>query len=357
MLLVSGANNHDWEWTTPSLERILDESGLFDVTVTFEPAKALASAEAVARYRVFLLDYNGPRWGEEAENVFLDAVRGGTGVSVVHAANNAFPGLDEYEKLVGLLWREGTGHGSFHPFDVRVVERDHPITHTLPDLRAHPDELYHKLVNPHGVDQRVIGTALSATDTGGTGADEPMIVVKSYGEGRVFHTPLGHVWKNNEPSKASHADPQFRNLVVRGTEWAATGRVTDGVAVPNRLTELEREAGWRLLFDGESTAGWRRHGGDAFPEKGWEVVDGCLRHTAGGGGGDIVADGEFGPFELEFEWKVAAGANSGVKYLVAPVERPSSMLGCEYQVLGRRAAPRREEPRARVRRAVRRLRR
>jgi len=338
VLIVSGANNHDWEWTTPSLERMLAESGRFDVTVTAEPAKALADAGALARQGAFVLDYNGPRWGEAAERAFLARVRAGAGVAVIHAADNAFPGWVEYEELVGLLWREGTGHGRFHAFDLTITDRDHPITRALPDLQAHPDELYHRLVNVHGVEQRVLAWAHSSTDTGGTGAGEPMVVVASYGAGRVFHTPLGHVWRGVEATRASHADPQFRNLVVRGVEWAATGRVTDGAAAPNRLTALEREAGWRLLFDGATTRGWHGHGAEAFPEKGWVVSDGCLRVIAGGGGGDIVTDGELGAFELEFEWKVAAGANGGVKYLVQPVERPASMLGPEYQVLddGRR---------------------
>ena len=67
VLLLSGANNHEWEWTTPSLEAILAESGRFDVTVTKEPAVTLADADALAAYRVVLLDYNGPRWGEPAQ--------------------------------------------------------------------------------------------------------------------------------------------------------------------------------------------------------------------------------------------------------------------------------------------------
>ncbi|MED6334772.1 MAG: family 16 glycoside hydrolase [Planctomycetota bacterium] len=333
VLVVGGANNHDCEWTTPSLERMLTSSGLFEVTVTEDPAAFLADADRIARFRVFVLDYNGPRWGAAAEEHFLAAVRGGAGVAVIHAANNAFRGWVEYEKLVGLMWREGTGHGRFHPFDVQITDRDHPITRSLPDLLAHPDELYHKLVPMHGVGNRVIGVAKSAKETGGTGADEPMIVVKSYGKGRVFHTPLGHVGRNNVPSRASHEDDQFQNLVVRGTEWAATGAVTDGLPRPNSLTEAESAAGWRLLFDGSHTTGWHRHGTDAFPDKGWEVIDGCLVHRAGGGGGDIVTDEQFGLFELEFEWKVAAGANSGIKYLVQPIERPSAMLGCEYQLL------------------------
>lgn len=96
---------------------------------------------------------------------------------------------------------------------------------------------------------------------------------------------------------------------------------------------LEREAGWTALFDGRTTAGWRRCGGSGFPERGWSVRDGCLHLAPGGGAGDLVFERPVGDFELEFEWKVAAGANSGVKYRVLEREGSASMLGCEYQLL------------------------
>lgn len=339
VLLVTGANNHDWEWTSATLEAILAASGKFDVTVTREPAAALADAAAIARYRAFVLDYNGPRWGDAAEKNFLDAVRSGTGVAVIHAANNAFPGWKEYETLAGLCWREGTGHGKFHAFDVRVVDRGHPVTRGLPDLRAHPDELYHDLVHMHGAPIRVLATAHSAKETGGTGEDEPMIVVQEFGKGRVFHTPLGHAWKGVEETRVALRDPQLANLIVRGVEWAATGRVTDGLPAPNSLTSLEKAAGWRLLFDGETPSGWRAAGREAFPDSGWEVVDGALRHRADVRSGDLVSTLPLRDFEAEFEWKVAAGGNSGVKYRA--VERPGDaaegappgLFGPEYQIL------------------------
>ena len=74
---------------------------------------------------------------------------------------------------------------------------------------------------------------------------------------------------------------------------------------PQAPHALERAAGWQPLFDGESTAGWVAFGSDAFPEVGWEVVDGCLHKVPGARGGDIVANELFTDFELEFEWRVA----------------------------------------------------
>jgi type 1 glutamine amidotransferase len=333
VLLVGGANNHWWEWTHESLEGILRESDKFVVTLTTEPEKTLANAEELARYRAFVLDYNGPRWGAEAEANFLRAVRGGAGVVVVHAADNAFEGWKEYEELVGLCWRVGAGHGRFHPFDVRVVDREHPITRDMPDLRAHPDELYHGLTRMHGAEPRVLASAFSSEESGGSGRDEPMVVVSEFGSGRVFHTPLGHVWRGNESDKRSHLDPQFRDLIVRGTEWAATGEVTPGRHAAGSLTAAEREAGWQSLFDGKTGAGWRSFRGEAFPAEGWEIEDGSLHKVAGAGGGDLVTTGTWADFEFRFEWRVAEGANSGVMFRVDEEHDYPWQTGAEYQIL------------------------
>lgn len=101
----------------------------------------------------------------------------------------------------------------------------------------------------------------------------------------------------------------------------------------NELTEAERAAGWRLLFDGRSTAGWRGFQKATFPAKGWIVEDGCLKHVANGGGGDIITDATFGDFELVWEWRLAPGANSGVKYFIT--EARGEAIGHEYQLLAR----------------------
>ncbi len=330
LLLITGANNHDWKWTAPELKRILEHCGRFEVDLTEDPKSALANADDLERYAAFVLDYNGPRWGEAAEKNFIDAVRGGTGVSIVHASNNAFPGWIEYEKLVGLMWRKGTGHGRFHEFDVTVTDRDHPITVGMSDLVQHPDELYHKLKHMHDVELRVLATAFSSVESGGTGQQEPMIIVSSYGKARVFHTPLGHVWRN-----ATHAaleDPQLRWLIARGTEWAATGVVTLPPSHPNYLTHEERQQGFRSLFDGQTTEGWRGFKKGGFPDAGWVVENGCLKHEGKGGGGDIITDQQYEEFELRFEWAVAPGANSGVIYLCTEDQNTTWRTGPEYQV-------------------------
>ena len=331
VLVVGGANNHDWSWTTPSLKEILEESGKFEVTVTEKPAETLADPETYRKYRALVLDYNGPRWGEAAEKLFVEGVEAGTGILVHHAADNAFPGWKEYEEMVALMWRDGTGHGRFHSFDVKVVDRDHPVTRDMPDMIAHPDELYHKLVHMHDTDYRVLASAYSDPETGGTGADEPMIIVKEYGKGRILHTALGHVWKGADIGHYSHYDPQFRDHIVRGTEWVATGEVT-GPVVVNALSSAEAKMGWENLFDGKSTEHWRRFRSEDFPEKGWEIDGDALRVVARGGGGDLVTRKMYRDFEFAFDFKVSEGANSGIMFRVTEDHSAPWETGPEYQI-------------------------
>ena len=155
---------------------------------------------------------------------------------IIHATNNSFVGWTEWEKMIALLWINGTtGHGKFHPYDVNYMDHEHPITKGLPDMKAHPDELYHKLVNTQNAKFNLLASAMSSKDSGGTGNVEPMALVLDYGKGHVFHTPLGHVWTNSFDSKVSVVDPQFRVLLCRGTEWAATGKVTLGTMAGTAL--------------------------------------------------------------------------------------------------------------------------
>jgi hypothetical protein len=90
--VITGANNHEWEWTSNEVAASLGETGRFEVEVVKDPATWLADAPARAQrgeLHVLVLDYNGPRWGDAAEQGFVRAVQGGVGVTVLHAANNA----------------------------------------------------------------------------------------------------------------------------------------------------------------------------------------------------------------------------------------------------------------------------
>jgi hypothetical protein len=109
--------------------------------------------------------------------------------------------------------------------------------------------------------------------------------------------------------------------------------------LPNNVSEQEKRNGVKLLWDGKTTAGWRRAYKETFPEKGWEINDGVLSVMPSGGaesanGGDIVTQSEYSAFILQFDFKLTEGANSGVKYFVTEKDTATgSAIGLEYQVL------------------------
>jgi len=106
------------------------------------------------------------------------------------------------------------------------------------------------------------------------------------------------------------------------------GMMTDFALAEQKNVNTEK--GFTVLFDGTSTGQWMNASSGKFPVKGWVIEDGCLKHEAKGGGGDIITKGKYEEFDFRFEWKVAKGANSGVKYFII---RERGSLGHEYQVL------------------------
>jgi hypothetical protein len=102
----------------------------------------------------------------------------------------------------------------------------------------------------------------------------------------------------------------------------------------NTLTDQEKAAGWKLLFDGKTTDGWRAYRGKSMPDR-WQVVDGTLvlQHKSGKSGGDVVTVGEYDNFELSLEWKIAPGGNSGIMYRVSEEQGAPYESGPEYQLL------------------------
>jgi len=108
----------------------------------------------------------------------------------------------------------------------------------------------------------------------------------------------------------------------------------------NRLGIDEAKKGWKMLWDGETTNGWRGARLDGFPEKGWSIENGELTVESSGGaessaGGDIVTTEMYGDFELMVDFKITEGANSGIKYYVDTDlnKGPGSSIGLEYQIL------------------------
>lgn len=110
--------------------------------------------------------------------------------------------------------------------------------------------------------------------------------------------------------------------------------------IRNTISEYEKKNGWKLLWDGKTTNGWRGAKLDKFPEYGWEIKDGTLNVISSGGaesrnGGDIITTKKYKNFELIVDFNITEGANSGIKYFVDPElnKGEGSAIGCEFQIL------------------------
>ncbi len=103
------------------------------------------------------------------------------------------------------------------------------------------------------------------------------------------------------------------------------------LAADNTLTPRENAGGWKLLFDGESFAGWRGYRLKGPPALGWEIKDGTLKTVPKVKGVELITEQKFNDFELTWEWRIAEGGNNGVKYFVTE-DRPSAP-GHEYQMI------------------------
>lgn len=121
--------------------------------------------------------------------------------------------------------------------------------------------------------------------------------------------------------------PRFFSFLL-----ACTSIVTGAFAADNTLSDAEKAAGWKLLFDGKSMTGWRAYRQPAGQAPvGWEVKDGMLKTIPKVKGNELITAGKFTDFELSWEWRVAVGGNNGIKYFVTE-DRPKAP-GHEYQML------------------------
>ncbi len=231
VLILTGQNVHDWRGTTPVIKQVLEATGRFEVRV-IEEVRGVGP-ETFEPYDVLLVNYYnrnaGDRWGERAQQAVETFVRAGKGLVIYHLSLGAFDGWTDYEKMSGGNWRPMNGHHSArHDFTVDIKDTEHPITRGLKSFLVKTDELYANLRwQPEG-SYHVLATAYddhalyggkARQPTPGAGLVQPILWTTSYGQGRAFITTLGH-----GPDE-TRGQP-FGVTLARGTEWAATGKVT-----------------------------------------------------------------------------------------------------------------------------------
>ncbi len=253
-LIIDGQNNHDFTTTTPHLKKVLEDTGLFTVDVATTPGKGgdmTTFKPAFKDYRVLISNYSGQPWPQETQDAFVAFVKNGGGFVSVHAADNAFASWKEYNEMIGVGGWEGRNeksgpylrlrdgkfvhdttagrggsHGQQHAFVMDTRAPAHPIMTGLPAEWLHAkDELYDRLRGP-AKNVTVLASAMSTKESGGSGEHEPLLMVIPFGSGRVFHTALGH---NNGKEFNAQKCVGFITTFQRGTEWAATGAVTQKV--------------------------------------------------------------------------------------------------------------------------------
>ena len=339
VLIIDGMNNHDWAAGTRGLRTILEGTGRFTVAVTNGTAMQPGTPD-FSRYDVVINNFNGghlesgTRWPRETEVALEKYVREGGGLVVFHAANNAFLKWPEYNEMIGLGWREKTfgpglavvggkvvtlpqgtglapGHGPRHDFEVFVQDKEHAITRGLPLHWTHPSEqLTH---GQHGPAQGLTVLTYAFSEVSQQG--EPMDWVKQYGKGRVYTTMLGHTWAKE--ANPNLDDVPFAALLARGTEWAATGKVT-----------LAANLGWKPLLNGRNLDGWEARGECTWtvlkdgtllgqrthpePSKTWPIDQKTFRSWVNPQAWLYTVRDDFAEYDLHAEFWLPPGGNSGI---------------------------------------------
>ena len=248
----SGGPYHNWQLVTPVLKKQLEQAGVFQVEVLTAPKSDgdfSGFHPDFKKYQVVVSNLDSPEWPDNLKKEFEEYMQAGGGFVAVHAADNAFAGWAAYNQMIGIggwrgrteksgpLWyiRDGKlvsdpapgsagSHGARWPYAVTTQQPDHPIVKGLPKSWMHAgDELYATLRGP-GQNMNVIATARSESTNRGTGRDEPVLMTLNFGKGRIFHTIMGH----DVPALSCVG---FIATFQRGTEWAATGKVTQKVPI------------------------------------------------------------------------------------------------------------------------------
>jgi len=218
VLIITGddVGAHPWAKTTPVTQDFLTKSGKFDVKVV-EGLAVLDNKEELQKYvLIYFMLYNNKKvkLSDAAKENLLAVVKDGKGFVVTHLASASFPDWKEWGDLCGRYWAWGkSGHGARVPFDVKIVNKEDPITKGVEGFKA-DDELYAKLLGEAKIN------VLATADSDWSKKTEPLAFTLECGKGRVFHHCFGHDAKALE-------NPPMQKLIIRGCEWAATGKVTE----------------------------------------------------------------------------------------------------------------------------------
>ncbi len=210
VLSVTGMDSsaHNWQERSRAISKVLSEEKRFDVRVVEDPE--FLATRVLFDYDVAILHFRNLKpltRGDDVKENLAKFVKSGRGLVVLHGVSGAFPDWPEFRELIGRVWGPKHGHDPRGPFDVKVVNRQHPITRGMQDFTT-DDELYVGFVGESPIE--VLATARSRR----TGKDEPVAFVMQYGKGRVFHTPLGHDGR-------AVLLPGPAELLRRGCLWAA----------------------------------------------------------------------------------------------------------------------------------------
>jgi uncharacterized protein len=253
-LIVEGQSNgaHKMSAVGAEIKKILEGAGLFTVEMATSPAKGQdmnGFKPNFSAYDLVVFNYDGDPWSAETQAAFVKYMQNGGGLVVVHSADNAFGNWKEFNEMIAvggwggrtaksgpcLRLRDGKwvalevpgpggSHGKARPYVVTTREPNHPVMKGLPAEWLHvSDELYDRLRGP-AKNVSVLASAMTDPKTGGSGEEEAVLMTIAYGQGRVFHSTMGH---GTDQMKCVG----FIVTLQRGAEWAATGKVTQKVPV------------------------------------------------------------------------------------------------------------------------------
>ncbi len=225
VLLITGQNNHNWKQTTPLIVESLKATNRFEIEVTekfeaFPPERLEEFDVLFSHWNLWKLRDKIPAeldWSPEMRKAYVDFVKNGKGHVAMHAGSSTFYQWEDYQDICVATWTKGTHHGPQHEFQVRIDDKEHPVTKGLSDFKKW-DELWEKVyISSEGA--TVLTSNYASKEFKGDDVWEPSTFVSQFGKGRTAYTSFGH-------DARAFKSPEFQVLLARLVEWAATGEVT-----------------------------------------------------------------------------------------------------------------------------------